>query len=63
MSISSSDASCPDFSTIAHGFSYSGPPVTPNPEVSGLGVFLPFPLLLWSHFVPRTEALLCNASL
>ena len=66
MSNSSSNVSCPDFSTVHFdGYgnmtisslwntssSYNLPSVKPNPDVSGLGVTLPFPFLLWSEFVP-----------
>ena len=55
-------AACPDFTssfiygTYNNGTPRNGPPVTPNTDVSGLGVILPFPFLLWSEFVPSLEA-------
>ena len=57
----SSNTSCPEFTdldtpifgTYNNGTTpYNGPAVTPNPDVSGIGVTLPFPFLLRSEVVP-----------
>lgn len=69
MSESSSNVSCPDFSTAYYdgngllaaslwntSIPYNFPSVQPNADVSGYGVTLPFPFLFWSEFVPWIEA-------
>ena len=54
MSGASSNVSCPDFSNLFDDSnnSFIGPPVKPNPDVSGLGVTLPFHFMLWTESVP-----------